>query len=74
MKFSQIAEGITYVGAKGVSREVVSISETNVITYKEPGGGGQGKMPGQDFAKWAKTAARDRSKDKPKEERRSPNN
>jgi hypothetical protein len=70
MKFSQIAEGKTYVGAKGVSREVVSIcTKTNMITYRE--GSKQEKMPGQDFAKWTKTVARDRSKDKPKEERRA---
>jgi hypothetical protein len=71
MKFSQIAEGKTYVGVKGVSREVVSVcTKTNMITYKEAGK--QEKIPGQDFAKWAKTVARDRSKDKPKVERRAP--
>ena len=69
MKFSQITEGKTYVGPKGVSREVRAIcAKTNTITYSE--NGKVEKMPGQDFAKWALTPHRDRSNDKPKKAER----
>jgi hypothetical protein len=70
MKFSQIAPGKTYLGPKGIRQEVISISpETNEVTYRQEGE--KRTMPGQEFAKQATTAYRDRSRDKPKEERRT---
>jgi hypothetical protein len=69
MKFSQIAAQDTYDFGNGVFRRVDAICpKTNEIAFTESGK--SGKMPGQKFAKEAKRKHRDRSNDKPKEERR----
>jgi hypothetical protein len=73
MIFSQIEVGKSYEGEKGAVREVIAkCPNTNIITYTE--NGKEGKMPGQKFAReWAKRVKRDRTNDKPKQERRANN-